>query len=146
MALLHKKNEGGLISSETFNLTRITTVLGGALAVLTATVSGGTAGDNGIIWAEFDSTQRTALLVAIVAAIAAISVADILGRAVAAGKAENARVQVIGPRRAQLTDGSDGTVVAYRPVPAPQVLFVRTGIDKPAPSWENLDQVHLLLP
>lgn len=139
---LHKKNEGGLISSETFNLTRITTVVGGALAVLTATVNDGTVAGIRIDPAEFDSTQRTTLLVAIFAAIAMISVADILARAIAVSKAENARVQVIGPRLAQLKDGSDGTAVAYRPVPTPQVLFVGSAAGSVA-SWQDLDQVNL---
>ena len=36
MALLNKNGEGGVISSETLNLTRITTVLRGGVAAITA--------------------------------------------------------------------------------------------------------------
>jgi len=144
---LNKKNEGGLISSETFNLTRITTVLAAGAATLAA-VGGATADKgSGFVWAGFDATQRTALIVAAVTAIALISSADIVGRAIAAGKAENTKLQVLAdPRAAKLKAGSggskDGVVVALRPGQTLQVLFITTEPPQTA-SWQNFDEVHI---
>lgn len=85
MALpLNRKNEGGIIESETLNLTRITTVLAGGAAAITA---------SGFDWAGFSPNQRLVLVVAAVAAIALISCADIMARAMATGKAANEPIQ-----------------------------------------------------
>jgi hypothetical protein len=136
MALLNKNGEGGVISSETFNLTRITTVLGGGVAVITA---------SGFDWTGFNPGQRLVLVVAAVAAIALISCADIMARALATEKAENAPVTILAaPYAAQLNTANGqipGHVMAMRAGVVPRVLFSANG--NRTASWQPLDQVHV---
>ncbi|GID28018.1 hypothetical protein [Paractinoplanes brasiliensis] len=143
---LNRKNEGGVVTSETFNLTRITTVLTAVVAAFGATEVGGPEGLN---WAGLDSTQRVALVAAAIAAITVITCADILGRSIACGKAENARVHCLSkahPAKIMVNDRRvEGQVLAMRSSPTPQVLFwdphEQPG-EQPGVSWKDLNAVQ----
>ena len=121
------KNEGGLVTSETFNLTRIITLLAGLVGI-GATVSGAAAsGSSRLDWAGFNQGQRVVLLVALLGAIALVSAADLLARAYTSASKGGSKVTTLpAPKDAQLHKQGpdiDGKVLALRSGDPPDVFF-----------------------
>ena len=134
MALLNKKNEGGIVSSDTMNITRITMGVGAVIAALTAS--------DRVEWAGFTSSQRLVVVVAVIAAVAAVSVADIIGRALATARTQNLPIRVSSTPRQPKKDLVENTADAIRPRRGMQVRFVGPDAE-PITSWQNFDQVEL---
>ena len=132
------RGEGGIVASNTYNLTRITTVSVGVAAVLTAI------SDAGMDVTGFTPGQRLVLVVAAIAAVAVVSCADIMGRAIVTGKAENAPVLFLPqPRLAQLMTNNGpvpGHVTALRVGQETKVLFHPRDSN---PAWHNFEQIQL---
>jgi|tagenome__1003787_1003787.scaffolds.fasta_scaffold20669478_2 hypothetical protein len=151
--VMNKENEGGIVLSNTFNLTRITAFLTLLIGALTA-VSGSQAtppatdtpvppaGSVAIDWANFNSNQRLVIIVAVIAAFAIVSAADILGRSIATGKAVGAGlIPMTKPQPAQRQmPGNDprGVVYAMRGGEQPTYLFQSTTGE---PAWVPADQI-----
>jgi len=140
--LLNDKGEG-TVTSDSFNLTRITAALavliGGCTAVSGATADaapGGKLPD----WANFTQDQRLVIIVAVVAAWAIVTASDILGRSLATVRAQSPGLVVLMPVSAQkITEeqgGLDkktlGAVVAVRQGPPVAFLWQPTDRENPA--------------
>lgn len=120
----NNKNEGGLISSETLNLTRVTTLLSGAAGLVVA-ISGTVAG-GGTDWAGFTQGQRAALVIAAIVAVAVITSADLIARATSTSRASGPLATLPTPKSARLHKAGediDGKVVAVRTGAPPGVYF-----------------------
>ncbi|HEX3781424.1 MAG TPA: hypothetical protein VHX38_17325 [Pseudonocardiaceae bacterium] len=99
MPVLNLPNTGGLIASNTLNLTRVTTAIAGALGLVTAGSGLGLSG-NEDDFAGLDSSQRVAVIVALIGAVAIIHVADLLARSIATSRAVNSSVVALPTSRA----------------------------------------------
>ena len=139
----------GVVTANSFNLTRVTAALslliGGATVVGGAIADSPSAGDP----LEFDSRQRLVIIVAVITAWAIVTSADIIGRAVATGRAEAARgmsaeasvIPLKRPQRAQRHDANavvQGKVYALRGGLEPQYLFAPNDGDW---EWLGADRV-----
>jgi hypothetical protein len=135
------------IKSETLNITKVMVAIATAIGAIT-TVSGANAPDpetttaksgeqasTSLDWAGFTQTGRTVIIVAVLAAAAAIVVADILARAIAAPratapKAPEGPTVLFRPRPVTRTidDGPDkeGEAIAVRTGESTTVLFFDT--------------------
>jgi hypothetical protein len=114
MWILNPPNTGA-ITSNTLNLTRITTMIAVALGI-TTTVSGAgaRAADSGteiVDWAGFNHDQRLVLIVALIAAVAVVHAVDLLARSLAS-----------------VTAGSTGVIPLPTPLPA---VLIADGPDVP---------------
>lgn len=121
MPILNPVNTGA-ITSNTLNLTRITSMLAVVVGSIT-TVSGAAAqpadsGTEEIDWAGFNQNQRVVLLVALIAAVAIVHAADLLARSSIATAAGSAGViLLLAPKPAILNtpgSGIGGQVIATR--------------------------------
>lgn len=139
--LLNDKDEG-VVTSNSFNLTRVTA----ALALL---IGGGTAASGAAaatqeegtdaIWETFTQSQRLVIIVAVIAAWAVVTASDILGRSFASARAESNGLAILTPVAAQkiteAVNGRDrkepGTVVAVRVGP-PVAFLWQPAAEKPA--------------
>jgi len=101
----------------------------GAAAEPTATAGGATSPDTPVDWFNFDSGQRLVIIVAVIAAFAIVTSADILGRSIATGKAVSAGlIPLTKPqpaRRQVVGDDPSGLVYSVRGGEQPTCLTVR---------------------
>lgn len=138
MAVLNKAGEGGAITSATLNITKIMVAIATAIGTITA-ASGALAPDPKtdkapanapvVDWAGFSQTNRTAIVVAVVASAALIVIADMISRSLASARAVGL-VVTINPRRAEIhSAGNDpkGSILGIRQDAEPMMLFLEDG-------------------
>lgn len=148
MPLLNPPDQGGPVTANTFNITRVTSAVAALLGVVTA-ASGGTAKDAGgqqIDWMGFDQGQRLVIMIALIAAVVVIHAIDVLARSHTAAQANGSPVVPLpAPVRATMTNNAHnendhkGHAVALRQ--DGQVLF-RNEADGNL-TWAPSEQVTL---
>ena len=136
MGIINPVNAGGVITSNTLNLTRITTMIAGALGGVAAG-SGAVANINGPSdedWAGFSDAQRLVIIVALIAAVAIVHAADLIARSLATSRVGSSGVIPLStPQKAEFQHSADdrkfsGKILAIRGAD-PSLLFYDTTND-----------------
>jgi hypothetical protein len=124
--LLNKKDDG-VVTSNSFNLTRITGALAIAIGAGTAISGAAAEGTAGLPdWANFTQSQRLVIIVAVIAAWTVVTASDILGRSFATGQSNQDAPVLLKPIRAARITPAQGVQVQDQVDPG-SVCAVRTG-------------------
>jgi hypothetical protein len=136
MGLLNQPGEGGVIKSETLNLTRITAIAGAFISVVIAAAGvGARATDTQRDIVGFTRDERLVIIVAVVAAAALVVATDLIARAIATAGTNSAGIVTVGPIKAEKKQPTsihpnahvDGQVIAIRSEEPAEMLFYAEG-------------------